>query len=346
MALEAVEAALTVVVIVTTGAITIGVITAAVVMVILAVEAVVILVVGILAAAVVVVVTEKNKLRRIMFVNVRYTLGLLLLLLVSNVWADVAIPDLSRRVTDLTATLNAEQISALETKLAAFETKKGSQIAVLILPSTQPEAIEAFGIRVADTWKIGRKNVDDGVILIVTKDDRKLRLEVGRGLEGVIPDAIAKRVLAETIKPHFKTDDYAGGIDAGVTQIIALIDGEPLPPPSGETSDSDDGFDTLLIILFFCCIVVDLIFSSLFGHGIGGVLSAISIGGISALVAFLLALDIWLAVIIGVVMFIVLKIFYSSGGSIGGGSWGSGSSSSDWGGGGGGFSGGGASDSW
>ena len=343
MALEAVEAALTVVVIVTTGAITIGVITAAVVMVILAVEAVGILVVGILA---VVVVAEKNKLRRIMFVNVRYTLGLLLLLLVSNVWADVAIPDLSRRVTDLTATLNAEQISALETKLAAFETKKGSQIAVLILPSTQPETIEAFGIRVADAWKIGRKNVDDGAILIVAKDDRKLRLEVGRGLEGVIPDAIAKRVLAETIKPHFKTDDYAGGIDAGVTQIIALIDGEPLPP-SGEASDSDDGFDTLLIILFFCCIVVDLIFSSLFGHGIGGVLSAISIGGISALVASLLALDIWLAVIIGVVMFIVLKVFYSSGGSIGGGSWGSGSSSSsDWGGGGGGFSGGGASDSW
>lgn len=330
------------VVIVTTGAITIGAITAAVVMVILAVEAVVILVVGILAA-VVVVVAEKNKLRRIMFVNVRYTLGLLLLLLVSSVWADVAIPDLSRRVTDLTTTLTAEQITALEIKLADFEAKKGSQLAVLILPTTQPEAIEAFGIRVADTWKIGRKNVDDGAILIVAKDDRKLRLEVGRGLEGVIPDAIAKRVLAETIKPHFKTDDYAGGIDAGVTQIIALIDGEPLPPAS-ETIESSDGFDTFLIILFFCCIVLDLLFSSLFGNGLGTVLASLSIGGVSAAVASFLVLDIWIAVIIGVVMFIVLKIFYSSGGSIGGGSWGS--SSSSWSGGGGSFGGGGASDSW
>ncbi|MCX7068302.1 MAG: TPM domain-containing protein [Methylococcales bacterium] len=326
----------------TTGAITIGAITAAVVMVILAVEAVVILVVGILAA-VVVVVAEKNKLRRIMFVNVRYTLGLLLLLLVSSVWADVAIPDLSRRVTDLTTTLTAEQITALEIKLADFEAKKGSQLAVLILPTTQPEAIEAFGIRVADTWKIGRKNVDDGAILIVAKDDRKLRLEVGRGLEGVIPDAIAKRVLAETIKPHFKTDDYAGGIDAGVTQIIALIDGEPLPPAS-ETIESSDGFDTFLIILFFCCIVLDLLFSSLFGNGLGTVLASLSIGGVSAAVASFLVLDIWIAVIIGVVMFIVLKIFYSSGGSIGGGSWGS--SSSSWSGGGGSFGGGGASDSW
>ncbi len=337
MDLEAVEAALTVVVIVTTGAITIGVITAAVVMVIL--------VVGILAA-VVVVVTEKNKLRRIMFVNVRYTLGLLLLLWVSNVWADVAIPDLSRRVTDLTATLNAEQISALETKLAAFETKKGSQIAVLILPSTQPEAIEAYSIRVADAWKIGRKNVDDGAILIVAKDDRKLRLEVGRGLEGVIPDAIAKRVLAETIKPHFKTDDYAGGIDVGVTQIIALIDGEPLPPAS-ETIESSDGFDTFLIILFFCCIVLDLLFSSLFGNGLGTVLASLSIGGVSAAVASFLALDIWIAVIIGVIMFFILKLFYGSGGGgSGGSSWSGGSSSSSWSGGGGSFGGGGASDSW
>ncbi|MFI3219132.1 MAG: TPM domain-containing protein [Methylococcales bacterium] len=337
MDLEAVEAALTVVVIVTTGAITIGVITAAVVMVIL--------VVGILAA-VVVVVTEKNKLRRIMFVNVRYTLGLLLLLWVSNVWADVAIPDLSRRVTDLTATLNAEQISALETKLAAFETKKGSQIAVLILPSTQPEAIEAYSIRVADAWKIGRKNVDDGAILIVAKDDRKLRLEVGRGLEGVIPDAIAKRVLAETIKPHFKTDDYAGGIDAGVTQVMGLIEGEPLPPAS-ETIESSDGFDTFLIILFFCCIVLDLLFSSLFGNGLGTVLASLSIGGVSAAVASFLALDIWIAVIIGVIMFFILKLFYGSGGGgSGGSSWSGGSSSSSWSGGGGSFGGGGASDSW
>jgi uncharacterized protein len=286
-----------------------------------------------------------------MLIKFRYTVGLGLLLFMTTLWAEIAIPQLSQRVTDLTGTLTAEQIVALDTKLAAFETKKGSQIAVLMLPSTQPEDIAAYSIRVADAWKIGREKVDDGVILIIAKDDRKSRLEVGRGLEGVIPDAIAKRVLAETMKPHFKNEDYAGGIDAGVTQIMGLIEGETLPAPSGETSSADDGFDTFLIILFFCCIVIDLLFSSLFGKGIGAVLSGISIGGISALLAFLLALDIGLAVIIGVVMFVILKLFYSSGGSSGGGgsSWGSGSSdssSSSWSGGGGGFSGGGASDSW
>ncbi|MFI3188605.1 hypothetical protein BCS42_11165 [Crenothrix sp. D3] len=286
-----------------------------------------------------------------MLIKFRYTVGLGLLLFMTTLWAEIAIPQLSQRVTDLTGTLTAEQIVALDTKLAAFETKKGSQIAVLMLPSTQPEDIAAYSIRVADAWKIGREKVDDGVILIVAKDDRKSRLEVGRGLEGVIPDAIAKRVLAETMKPHFKNEDYAGGIDAGVTQIIGLIEGETLPAPSGETSGAGDGFDTFLIILFFCCIVIDLLFSSLFGKGIGAVLSGISIGGISALIAFFLALDIGLAVIIGVVMFVILKLFYISGGnSGGGGSWGSsgssGSSSSSWGGGGGGFSGGGASDSW
>jgi len=285
-----------------------------------------------------------------MLIKLRYTVGLGLLLFLTTLWAEIAIPQLSQRVTDLTGTLTAEQIVALDTKLAAFEAKKGSQIAVLMLPSTQPEDIAAYSIRVADAWKIGREKVDDGVILIVAKDDRKSRLEVGRGLEGVIPDAIAKRVLAETMKPHFKNEDYAGGIDAGVTQIIGLIEGETLPAPSGETSSADDGFDTFLIILFFCCIVIDLLFSSLFGKGIGAVLSGISIGGISALIAFFLALDIGLAVIMGVVMFVILKLFYISGGSGGGGSsWGSGSSdssSSSWSGGGGGFSGGGASDSW
>lgn len=284
-----------------------------------------------------------------MLIQLRYTVGLCLLLFMTTLWAEVAIPQLSERVTDLTGTLTAEQIVALDTKLADFEAKKGSQIAVLMLPSTQPEDIAAFGIRVADAWKIGREKVDDGVILIVAKDDRKLRLEVGRGLEGVIPDAIAKRVLAETIKPHFKTNDYAGGIDAGVTQIMGLIEGETLPASSLKSIQTNDGFDTFLIILFFCCIAIDLLFSSLFGSGIGAVLSGISIGGISALIAFFLALDIGLAIIMGVVMFIILKLFYGSGGSSGGGSWGSGSggsSSSSWGGGGGGFSGGGASDSW
>jgi uncharacterized protein len=281
-----------------------------------------------------------------MLINLRYTVGIILLLFMTTLCAEVAIPNLSQRVTDLTGTLTAEQIAALESKLADFETQKGSQIAVLLLPTTQPEDIAAYSIRVADAWKIGRKNVDDGLIMIIAKDDHRSRLEVGRGLEGVIPDAIAKRVLAETMKPHFKNEDYAGGIEAGVTQLIGLIQGETLPAPTGDTSD--DGFDTFLIILFFCCVVVDLLFSSLFGSGIGAVASSISIGAISAGVASWLAVDMWVAVFMGIGMYFFLKLFYMGGGGSGG-SWsggGGGSSSSSWGGGGGGFSGGGASDSW
>jgi uncharacterized protein len=281
-----------------------------------------------------------------MIINLRYTVGIILLLFITTLCAEVAIPNLSQRVTDLTGTLTAEQIVALESKLADFETQKGSQIAVLLLPTTQPEDIAAYSIRVADAWKIGREKVDDGLIMIIAKDDHRSRLEVGRGLEGVIPDAIAKRVLAETMKPYFKNEDYAGGIDAGVTQLIGLIQGETLSAPTGDTSD--DGFDTFLIILFFCCIVVELLFSSLFGSGIGALVSSISIGAISAGVASWLALDMWVAVFMGIGMYLFLKLFYMGGGGSGG-SWsggGGGSSSSSWSGGGGGFSGGGASDSW
>jgi len=158
------------------------------------------------------------------------------------------VPDLSRRVTDLTATLSVQQVTVLEGQLAAFETQQGSQIAVLIVPTTQPEDIAAFGIRVAEQWKIGREKVDDGVILIVARNDRTLRLEVGYGLEGAIPDAIAKRVIAETITPHFKAGDFYGGIDAGVTQLMQLIEGEPLPPPRASDGGGNDAPFILLVV--------------------------------------------------------------------------------------------------
>ncbi|MFN7088106.1 MAG: TPM domain-containing protein, partial [Burkholderiales bacterium] len=162
----------------------------------------------------------------------RWAFAFSLALCALSAWAQVAVPDLVRRVTDLTATLSAEQIATLENQLAAFEARNGSQIAVLILPTTAPEDIAQFGIRVAERWKIGRARIDDGVILIVAKDDRKLRLEVGYGLEGAIPDAVAKRVIAETITPYFKAGDIYGGIEAGVTQLMRVIEGEPLPPPA------------------------------------------------------------------------------------------------------------------
>ena len=135
----------------------------------------------------------------------------------------VAIPPLKTRVTDITGTLTDGQLAGLEAKLWDFEKRKGSQVAVLIVPTTQPEAIEQYSIRVFDQWKLGRKGVDDGILLLVAKDDRKLRIEVGRDLEGVIPDAIAKRIIVEAIAPRFREGDFYGGTTAGVDRIMRSI---------------------------------------------------------------------------------------------------------------------------
>jgi uncharacterized protein len=224
---------------------------------------------------------------------------------------------------------------------------------VLIVPTTQPEDIAEFGIKVGDLWRIGRKGVDDGLILIIAKNDRKLRLEVGYGLEGVIPDAIAKRIIAETITPYFKNGDLAGGVDAGVDQIISLIDGEQLPAPEAtqtNTSQQDEGG---FIFLLFGGLFAGSMLSSLFGRTMGGLIAGIGSG---ALAYFLLGFGIG-AIIIGLIIFFLTSANSSGGGGgwsnrgggyYGGGSWGGGSSGgSSWGGGGGGsFGGGGASGSW
>src|SRR4051795_12334757 len=145
--------------------------------------------------------------------------------------ADVAIPQLTGRVVDQTGTLSSGDIAALSQKLQDFETRKGSQVAVLIVPTTDPETIEQFAIRVAEAWKIGRKKIDDGAILVVAKNDRHLRIEVGYGLEGALTDATTKRIIDEDITPKFKSGDFAGGISAGVNRMIKVIDGEKLPAP-------------------------------------------------------------------------------------------------------------------
>ena len=147
-------------------------------------------------------------------------------------FADVAVPPLTGRVVDQTGTLSSGDIATLTQTLRNFEARKGSQIAVLIVPTTAPETIEQYSIRVADAWKIGRKKVDDGAILVVAKDDRKLRIEVGYGLEGALTDVTAKRIIDEIITPKFRNNDFAGGISAGVDQIIRVVDGEPLPAPA------------------------------------------------------------------------------------------------------------------
>ena len=279
----------------------------------------------------------------------RYGFGILLLLYFTAIRAQVEIPELTHRVTDLTGTLSVQQAEALENSLAAFETQKGSQIAVLIVPTTQPEDIAQFGIRVAEAWKIGRNNVDDGVILIVAKDDRKLRLEVGYGLEGVIPDAIAKRIIAETITPYFKTGDFAGGIDAGVTQLKQLIEGEALPAPhSVPSAQMDEGAFMFILI---AGLIAGFILSAMMGRVIGGMLAGLGSGAVATLI-FGLG---FAALLLGFVVFFIVGVRqsggsgWSSGGYGGGGYSGGGfggSSGGSWGGGGGGFGGGGASGSW
>ncbi len=271
----------------------------------------------------------------------RVALGFLLLLLALSAWAEVAVPDLSRRVTDLTGTLSAGQMAALDDKLAAFETRKGSQIALLIVPTTQPEDIAQFGIRVAGQWKVGRNKIDDGVILIVAKDDRKLRLEVGYGLEGAIPDAIAKRVIAETITPYFKAGDYYGGIDAGVQQLMQLIEGEPLPAPSASKKGGDDSPFILLIV---GGVVAGWLLSMLMSRPAAGGIAALGSGVVGAMLLGLTPVLLFIAVFV----FVGVATGFRHGGgwsSGGGGGFGGGGGGS-WGGGGGGFGGGGASGSW
>ena len=201
----------------------------------------------------------------------RAALGLLLLLsLCGAVSAEVAVPPFHSYVTDLTETLSAQQRETLEQTLRDFASRKGSQLAVLLVPSTAPESIEQYSIRVVDSWKLGRKGVDDGVLLLVATRDRTLRIEVGYGLEGVIPDAIANRIINEVVVPYFKRGDYFGGIQAGVHQLMRLIQGESLPPPS-QRDRSWEGLQAWLPLLLMITVVGGFILRRIFGRwpGVG-----------------------------------------------------------------------------
>jgi uncharacterized protein len=283
-----------------------------------------------------------------------YALGLMLLLASSLVFSTLAhaelaaIPELSSRVTDTTGTLSSAEQAQLEQKLAAFEAKKGSQIAVLIVPTVQPEDIAQYSIRVVEKWKIGREKVDDGVLVLIAKEDRKLRIEVGYGLEGAIPDLYAKRIISEVISPKFKQGDFYGGLDSGVDKIIGLVDGEPLPEP-GTPEFSGMGVMDILPILLFGGLITGLILRSIFGTFFGSALNGGLMGGLVALLGVALGG----AAIFGVIAFFITMMLggrgmngYSGGIPMGGGGWSGGGSSSSWGGGGGDFGGGGASGDW
>lgn len=277
-------------------------------------------------------------------------LGLMLFLASSFAFAElVAIPELKTRVTDLTQTLSPDQQSQLEQKLAAFEAKKGSQIAVLIVPTTQPEDIAQYSIRVVDAWKLGREKSDDGLLILIAKDDKKSRIEVGYGLEGAVNDLTAHRIRTEVMRPLIRAGDIFGGIDAGVNQLIKVIDGEALPAPSSAASNGKS-IENLLPILLFGGLISGLFLRSIFGTFFGSAINGGLLGGIVALLGVALGG----AAIFAFVAFIVTMMMggggginggIPTGGSYGGGGFGGGSGG--WGGGGGGgFGGGGASGDW
>ena len=290
------------------------------------------------------------------------------------VQAEVAVPELKLRVTDLTQTLSAAEISQLENKLAQMEQAKGGQIVILIVPSTEPETIEQFSIRVVEQWKLGRKKIDDGVLLLVAKNDRTARIEVGYGLEGAIPDVIANRVIDEYIVPAFKAGDFFGGIDQAVQKLVGLTLGEPLPEPKGVKTNINDFFggidramqkligltqdkplptpkdiekninDSWIYLLFIGLVaaggIIKAVFGRIIGSGLGGVITGI--------VSWLVLGSVMAGVLFGFLVFIfILGDVFFGGGDDGADHDGGGHSRSDgFSGGGGRFGGGGATGRW
>lgn len=247
-------------------------------------------------------------------------------------------PPLKARVTDLTGTLTADQKAALEETLQAFENKKGSQIAVLLVPSTEPESIEQYSIRVAEKWKLGRKGVDDGVLLLIAKDDRTLRIEVGYGLEGVLTDIASKRIVSDIIVPHLKDGDFYQGITAGVDRMIRLVDGEPLPAPAPQ-ENWDGNFDDILPF----AVMAGLFGGKLLRLFLGALLGSLLTFGIVTGAAWLMLGVLIPAVLIGVFATAFSFANFRGGSGFGGGGGFGGGSSGGFSGGGGGFGGGGAS---
>lgn len=272
---------------------------------------------------------------------------LLALLLCGAAQAEVAVPPLTQRVTDLTGTLDAQQIQTLESRLAAFEADKGAQLAVLIVPTTQPETIEQFGIRVVDAWKLGRKGVDDGALLLIVKDDHALRIEVGYGLEGALNDATANRIIDEVIVPRFKAGDFYSGIDAGLAAMMRVVSGEPLPPPRRAAASGKYNIESLLFIAFALVVGVGGMLRALLGRFPAAVL----MGGALAALAWFTVAQLFIALLAGLMAFVFVLLgggrgFAGYGGFGGGGYGGGGLGGGGFSGGGGGFGGGGASGRW
>jgi uncharacterized protein len=255
------------------------------------------------------------------------------------------------RVVDQTGTLGAEQKAAVERMLEAFEKRKGSQIAVVMIRTTGGEPIEQYALRVAEQWKLGRKGADDGALLVVAKDDRAMRIEVGYGLEGALNDATAKRIVSDVITPRFREGDFFGGIGAGVDRMIKVIDGEPLPPPARSAPAVGGDVFQFLPVVLIAALVIGGVLRAVLGRALGSVAT----GGAVGLLAWLLAGTLLIGIVAGTLAFVFTLVggFGGRGGGLPGGFYGGGfgRGGSGWGGGGfrgggGGFGGGGASGRW
>jgi uncharacterized protein len=269
------------------------------------------------------------------------------------------VPPLKQRVTDLTATLSAADEARIDARLREFEANKGAQIAVLIIGTTQPEPAFDYSMRVVDAWKLGRKDVDDGVLFLVAKNDRKLEIRTGRGVQGTLTDAMSKRIISEVVAPRFRSGDFAGGIEQGVEKIIAVLQGEALPPPAKKRVAAQQvNYEGFLIMGVIAALVVGPMLRALLGRFLG----ATATGGVTGAAAWWLAGGLIFPAVMGAIIFLVVLLSgginlagarrsgaWSTGGWSGGGSSGggwSGGSSDSFSGGGGGFDGGGASGDW
>jgi uncharacterized protein len=286
-------------------------------------------------------------------------LFLALAALASSAADTVPVPKLTGRVVDLSGTLDQAQQQAIAAKLAAFEQAKGSQVAVLLVPTIGAETIEEFATRVTDEWKLGRAGVDDGVLFVVAKQERRMRIQTGRGVQGVLTDALSRRIIAERVSPRFRAGDFAGGINDGVDAILKAIEGESLPAPAQSAprakSSPVSSLENFFWMAFLVVPIAGSILRSLLGRFVGASLTS----GATGLAAWLIFGSLFAGAIAAVIAFVAVLFMgmnamsarrgggWTSGGSWGGGGgWSSGGGGGGFSGGGGGFDGGGASGGW
>ena len=285
--------------------------------------------------------------------------ALALLLFSCSAFAQLAVPPLRGPVTDLTGTLTQDQVARLEQQLRAFEAKKGSQIAILIVPTSQPESAQEYSLRIAETWKLGRRGVNDGILLFVGKDDREVFIQVGYGLEGAVPDVMANRIREQVIVPRFRSGDFYGGLSEAVTRLTALIEGEPLPEPAARQAPGGgvEGIGSFLPVLLMLVLVGGGILRRMLGTFGGASVTA----GLAAAIVWFLTSTLVIAIGAAVIAFVIALFgggggggwtsgrrggWGGLGGGFGGGSWGGGGGGGGWSGGGGTFGGGGAGGRW